>query len=533
MAEVFLARAAGPMGFAKTCVVKRILPQFNDDQHFIQMFLNEARLAAEMNHPNLVQIFDFGEANGQYYLAMEYIDGPNLRVLNIHTRRQQGPMQLPLAARIISLASDGLHYAHELHNERGEFLNLVHRDVSPDNLLVSRNGAVKVVDFGIAKASSEPHLTNAGMIKGKLAYMPPEQLSRERLDRRADIYSLGIVFYELVTGVMPFDTSSEVTIMQAILSPLPLERPSNRRPDCPPFLEAIMCKCLEKNRDNRYPTAAALQADLEKFIRGTGKSVGTREVAQLVNSVFRPHAESKATRAVTPGLDATTPTPRLVDTKEVNELIESAFIDEDVAAREPDRPFLGGSDEKAPLELGYPLPETKAAIERPSLIHTALHKSRTPLVGALVLSLVVLAGAIVFALKTSSPRVIEENQGIHSAKIDFDAGERVDAENDPPPIAVVPTAEEGVALSFDAGSEVAPQNPISPNTKMGRLELRIRPYATVYLDNRILGDTPLAPLDLPLGKHSLRLVNPALSKDIELFIVIKPGLNVVKQNLKE
>ena len=128
MAEVFLARADGPMGFAKKCVVKRILPHFNDDPRFIEMFLGEARLAAELNHPNLVQIFDFGQHDGQYFLALEYIDGANLRVLNQATRAQQGPMSLPLAARIIALAAEGLHFAHELRNEEGQFLNLVHRD---------------------------------------------------------------------------------------------------------------------------------------------------------------------------------------------------------------------------------------------------------------------------------------------------------------------------------------------------------------------------------------------------------------------
>src|SRR4051812_33086321 len=166
MAEVFLAKAEGPGGFSKKCVVKRILPHFNDDPRFIEMFLGEARLAAELNHPNLVQIFDFGQADGQYFLAMEYIDGANLRVLNQATRRMQGPMDFALAARLISMAAEGLHYAHELKNEQGELVNLVHRDISPDNILVSKNGAVKVVDFGIAKASTQPHLTKSGMIKG-------------------------------------------------------------------------------------------------------------------------------------------------------------------------------------------------------------------------------------------------------------------------------------------------------------------------------------------------------------------------------
>lgn len=306
MAEVFLARIDGPMGFAKKCVVKRILPHFNDDPRFIEMFLGEARLAAELNHPNLVQIFDFGEANGQYYLAMEFIDGPNVRVLNQATRRLHGAMDFALAARIIFLAAEGLHFAHELRNEQGEFLNLVHRDISPDNILVSRNGGVKVVDFGIAKASSQPHLTKSGMIKGKMAYMPPEQLAREPLDRRADLFALGIVLYELITGGMPFDATSEVSIIQAIMSQQPLERATVYRPDCPPMLEAIVNRCLEKDREKRYPSCRELQADLEKFIQSTGQSVGTREVAMLVEEAVEKEPESKSGEVVpSGGLDRT------------------------------------------------------------------------------------------------------------------------------------------------------------------------------------------------------------------------------------
>ena len=498
MAEVFLARADGPMGFAKKCVVKRILPHFNDDPRFIEMFLGEARLAAELNHPNLVQIFDFGQSDGQYYLAMEFIDGANLRVLNQAARRSHGPLGFAIAARMIALAAEGLHFAHELRDENGQFLNLVHRDISPDNILVSKNGAVKVVDFGIAKASTQPHLTKSGMIKGKMAYMPPEQLAREPLDRRADLFALGIVFYELVTGGMPFDATSEVSIIQAIMSQKPLEKPTVYRPDCPPELEAIISKCLEKDRNNRYASCVELQADLETFIRSTGQTVGTREIAQLVETVFENEADNTV----------------------------------------PSAGGGSGSGELLPPHPSAPHPiatesgsgTSKTALR--SVESAAVQRSRTPMFVAL--ALVVLAALSVagwFALRpppvvavidAGVPEPVVPDAAVAVAiapVIDAGAEEEVDA---------------GLAEVVDAGPLVVPSQidkPVAPKT--GRLELRIRPYATVYLDDRKLGDTPLPVISVPVGKHKLRLVNPAFAKDVELSITIKPGDNLVKHNLKE
>ena len=500
MAEVFLARADGPMGFAKKCVVKRILPHFNDDPRFIEMFLGEARLAAVLNHPNLVQIFDFGQSDGQYFLAMEFIDGANLRVLNQAARRENGPLSFALAARMIALAAEGLHFAHELRDESGQFLNLVHRDISPDNILVSRNGAVKVVDFGIAKASTQPHLTKSGMIKGKMAYMPPEQLARESLDRRADLFALGIVFYELITGGMPFDATSEVSIIQAIMSQKPLEKPTVYRPDCPPELEAIVAKCLEKDREKRYPSCVELQADLETFIRSTGETAGTREISQLVETVFAHEAAVTGPNAA-PGSADLIPRPP------------------------PSAPHPIATESGSGM--------SKTALR--SVESAAVQRSKAPLFVALgVAAAVGLAIAGWFALRPDQiPAVIDA--GVKQAAVP-DAAVAM-------PIAAVadsgaPDAEPdaGVIEALDAGPLVVPTviDPGKPvAAKTGRLELRIRPYATVYLDDRKLGDTPLPVITVPVGKHKLRLVNPAFAKDVELSITIKPGDNLVKHNLKE
>ena len=282
MAEVYLAKAAGPKGFEKLLVLKRILPHLASEPSFVEMFLSEARLAAQLNHPNIVQIFDFGEADGTYFLAMEYIDGPNLREI---IRRAGGlglAMPIALCARIIASACEGLAFAHNFWDlTTGQDLNIVHRDISPDNILLSRQGAVKVVDFGIAKAAGVSPHTQTGVLKGKLSYMPPEYLRNETLDGRVDVYSLGVVLYELLTGQRPFAARSEAGMVQAILyeAPMPVVQ---WRQEVPQAMQRILAKALSKERDSRYLDCIAFQEDLEEFLVATGKPVGASQLAQLV-----------------------------------------------------------------------------------------------------------------------------------------------------------------------------------------------------------------------------------------------------------
>lgn len=508
MAEVFLARADGPMGFAKKCVVKRILPHFSDDQRFVDMFLAEARLAAQLSHPNLVQIFDFGEANGQYYLAMEYIDGPNLRTLNLAARKQLGPIPLALVAQIIASATEGLHFAHELRDDQGTFLNLVHRDISPDNILVSRSGTVKVVDFGIAKASSQPRLTKSGMVKGKMAYMAPEQLARDPLDRRADLFALGIVFYELVTGAMPFDSTSEISIIQAIMSLRPLDLVTMHRADCPRELERIVAKCLEKDRERRYATCVELQVDLEHFSRSSGTSAGSREISALVETLFPAQNDS-----------APAPTPQ-------------SALDSTAISKTPAGQASEGPAARAPTPISGISDTALRSVEAP-----AGQKFRAPVVVAGTLGLAGLAWAAWIALRPSPaagpPVSIAVDAGTLGPKEDSGTLTETNDAGASQPEALDPPAQTVRVVDADAGlaDDAAGQRP--ELAKTGRLELRIRPYATVYLDGRLLGDTPLPPIRVAVGKHKLRLVNTSLGQDIEIQTVVKPGDNVIKRNLKD
>jgi len=289
MAEVFLARAAGPKGFQKILVVKRILPHLADEPTFVDMFLSEAKLAAQFSHPNIVQIFDFGEVEGTSYIAMEFVDGPNLRTLQGRALDLGTPLPLGVCAKIISLACEGLAYAHDFVDPAtGQPWGVVHRDISPDNLLVARNGYVKVVDFGIAKAAVQSHKTKTGTIKGKFGYMAPEQLQNQTLDRRTDVFALGMVLYEMATGTKPFDGSSEASTLKGILFE-PFIPAVSRRSDIPRELGVIIDKALSKEREQRYPDCLALQRDLEQFIASTGKPVGTLQIAELVGSLALPN----------------------------------------------------------------------------------------------------------------------------------------------------------------------------------------------------------------------------------------------------
>jgi eukaryotic-like serine/threonine-protein kinase len=282
MAEVFLAKTAGPMGFEKQLVIKRILPHLAEDPQFVQMFLGEAKLAAQLNHPNLVQIFDFGQSDGSYFIAMEYIDGPTVRLLLQRAREQALAIPFVLGARVVSAAAEGLAYAHEFTDSvTDEPMQLIHRDVSPDNILISRSGSVKVVDFGIAKARGVSHLTQTGTIKGKVAYMAPEQLKGDVLDQRVDLYGLGVVLYELLTLNMPYEANSDASLVRKVLYD-PYVPAAERRPELPLALQQVLTQLLAKNRDDRYSDCRTLQADVERYIHATGETASGYALAQLV-----------------------------------------------------------------------------------------------------------------------------------------------------------------------------------------------------------------------------------------------------------
>jgi eukaryotic-like serine/threonine-protein kinase len=263
MAEVYLALSGELSGYRTLVVVKRILPHLASNNDFIRMFLDEARIAALLDHPNVVRIIEVGHDGDEYFLVMELVQGKPLSAVVRKAAKEKSPLTPALASYVVAQAANGLGYAHNLADADGRPLGVVHRDVSPQNILVSFEGAVKVIDFGIVRALGRVSHTNPGGLKGKIEYMSPEQASSEEVDRRADVFALGVVLWEAVTGRHLFRRETELATMRAIVDE-PIPSPSDIMPIAPQ-LEAIIMRALQKRRDDRFQTAQEMALALERY----------------------------------------------------------------------------------------------------------------------------------------------------------------------------------------------------------------------------------------------------------------------------
>lgn len=290
MAEVFLGVQKGLEGFLKVVVLKRVLPHFTDNEQFVRMFVDEARIAARLDHPNIVRTYEFGALDGQYYTAMEYLPGEDLRAILRRLSVKKQKMPVHLAVGIVMQLCAGLHCAHQLTCTAGRPLNLVHRDVNPANLIITYGGEVKIIDFGVAKTNSTATVT--GTIKGKIAYMPPEQILGRGVDQRSDIFSAGVVLWELLTGRRLFGRASDAATLYAIMNdPVPL--PSRYRSEIPRELDAIVMRALSRSPADRYASAEDMAAALEQFMLHQPK-YDARIVASMVEELFgTERAEAK------------------------------------------------------------------------------------------------------------------------------------------------------------------------------------------------------------------------------------------------
>ncbi|SEU30858.1 serine/threonine-protein kinase [Stigmatella erecta] len=287
MAVTYRARMTGAAGVTKPCVIKQILPHFADDADFVEMFISEARVAMGLSHGNIAQVFDFGEVGGQYFIALEFVYGqPLSKVLRRTAKSGLGFLPIPLALHVVSKLCDGLDYAHRHVGEDGEALGLVHRDVSPDNVLISYEGEVKVIDFGIAKATSiVESKTSPGVVKGKYPYFSPEQAQgRQDLDSRTDVYAAGVVLYEAVCGRRPYE-GEFVTVLPRILRG-DYTPPSELNPAVSPELEGIIAGALALDRDERYPTAKALSDALVELLYRDNPRFTPTLLSQFVAHLF-------------------------------------------------------------------------------------------------------------------------------------------------------------------------------------------------------------------------------------------------------
>jgi serine/threonine protein kinase/Flp pilus assembly protein TadD len=285
MAELFLAKRRGVEGFEKTVAIKRILPELSWNRDFVSMFINEAKIAARLSHPNIVQIFDFGKIDTYYFIAMEYVHGENLRAILQRAEEKKIPLSADIAALIAARACAGLEHAHRKSDESGKPLRIVHRDVNPQNVLVSYDGDVKVVDFGIAKAVAENPEVTRGVLKGKLAYLSPEQVGGRNLDARSDVFAMGLVFYELLVGKKLFDQQDPADVLDSITK-IDANEVSRSIPGLNRALREVLRRALGMDPEQRFRSAGEMQMALDDYVRSRGDAVGAMQLTNLMRLLF-------------------------------------------------------------------------------------------------------------------------------------------------------------------------------------------------------------------------------------------------------
>jgi len=312
MAEVFRAVAQGVEGFRRVFVIKRIRPEKSTSAELVRMFCDEARLSALLHHPNIVQVYDFGQISGTHFLAMEYLHGKDLAAVMRVIRRANSALGPSIAAYVAHQVATGLHYAHTLTRMDGQPMRVVHRDVTPSNIMLLRAGGVKVLDFGIAQATNFARQveTGGGRVKGKLAYLSPEQVRLQELDGRSDLFALGVVLWETLVGQRLFPGETDFLTMRNVLSQ-PVPAPSSIRPEVPAALDAIVARALERDRGARYPTAQAMADDLERFLQEA--PCHSQAVPRLLHELFGEEATDQTPELPLPSLPPELPPDALAE----------------------------------------------------------------------------------------------------------------------------------------------------------------------------------------------------------------------------
>ncbi|MEM6958099.1 MAG: serine/threonine-protein kinase [Myxococcota bacterium] len=444
MAEILLARKEGPGGFERAVAIKRILPNFVNERSFVDMFVDEARIAARINHTNVVHYEELGQDEGQLYLVMEYLEGESALSLQRRARARGHALSFAECAYVVAQAASGLHAAHEMNDLNGNPLDIVHRDISPQNIFITYRGEVKVMDFGIAKAADRITVTEAGALKGKFAYMSPEQADGANLDRRSDVFSLGIVLYELTTGRRLFRRATPVATLRAA-SKARVVAPSSVVPDYPSALEEVCLKALAKDRSERYQTADEFRRALLVAIRVIAPDTFPQDtLPQTLVALFSDRIEEKRRllRKVSSGSVITS-----IPSGETEVTVELPSVEDMLDAPEDDAPQDATARPALPSDTGAPA------------------RRRPRLAAAAVAILTLVGGALAWSLR-DGPAV---------ASVSGDGEANVHELADEPANVAVPTASnENVPAQADM-VEVHCEN--AP--------------ATVYLDGLRIGESPV------------------------------------------
>ncbi|MDP3506344.1 MAG: serine/threonine-protein kinase [Myxococcales bacterium] len=554
MAEVFLAVAPGLAGFSKKLVLKRVLPNLESDPNQIEMFLDEARLAARLEHPNICQVFDLGEHEGTYFIVMEHVPGVPFNKVIEFFRKQNQLVPAEVSLRAVAQLLEALEYAHSLKDERGRPLNLVHRDVTPTNIMVTPLGSVKLLDFGIARASTRQHQTQAGMTKGKLGYMSPEQCRADPLDNRSDLFAVGAILYALATGRTPYVTRnmSTETFEDMVYARFP--RPTEVQPSVSPELERIILKAMAANPSDRYARAFDMLRDVEAFAQGLSMSLGPNQLSEVVQAIAgstsaaallvedadpstRPTTGSRAKlRPPPPPGDVTGALQRQVETRALPAELDAAGAN--TKDLRPPPPSARPTERLSPVSPPVPLPDIDTVPSDKGLAATARTlrpgpaRSRLPM--ALAIGLAIIAVGVVSAAGLSltsrkqPPTPIEEEEV--EGQIPTVLAERMLVVEPPTPdpvpapevvpptgkaqptVPTPPPTEPPRAVQPTVKKVVAPVRPavavpLAPGARTGRLMVTSTPRAQVSFEKRVLGQTPLE-VSLPEGTQRVELIYP-------------------------
>jgi serine/threonine-protein kinase len=525
MATVYLARLDGPHGFEKLVALKRVHPHLVSERRYVEMFLDEARIASAITHANVCSVFDFGESGGEYYLAMEYLVGEPLarlvRRAAASAEQRESPLLTLKMTRIIEEACEGLHAAHESRDASGQPLNVVHRDVSPRNLFMTYSGVVQIVDFGIASARQRVHRTATGHLKGTMPYMAPEQVTGGGSDRRLDIWSLGVVLWELLTLERLFRRETEVETMYAVLvGDIPL--PSDRRVGIPPELDAIVMKALQRDPEKRWQTAREMGQALHAFASKHSAVVGAAELSNWMEELF-PQGEAQK--------------------REIMELALTEGFQALQSPQEPDAELTGALTVTAAVQ-----PQT-GSTSKPVWKRLSL---------AIVLGVLLVSVAAVWGFQDLEPKVPPSAESAPStvepavapsepepaaplaptrtgtqesavkAPSDEPASTRVEPEVIPPAAEQAkpeqPKTSKQRNVARKARPRKKPSKPAQPEPAAsglpGQVKIVTKGHSVeIYEGTKLLGKAP-AVLTLPAGKHRLRLKSTESGESLLLPVTV-------------
>jgi serine/threonine protein kinase len=529
MAEVHLAASASAAGQPSLVVVKRMHQQHAEDAATVRMFLDEARLAMRLSHPNIVRTERVGTFDGRHGIVMEFLEGQPFQQVLKRAYEVEASLSLDIVVQVAMAALDGLHYAHELKDTTGAELRIVHRDVSPQNLFITYDGAVKLLDFGIAKNALQDGRTRTGLLKGKVSYMAPEQARGESIDRRADLWSLGVMLWEAVTGSRLFRGANEAATLHLTLTE-EVAPPSRHRPDLPPDLEAILMRALKRNPDERYATAAAMRDDLEAWLSGREVSA-LSSISHLMRRLFGAQMQEQRDR--------------------VAQLLQE----------QPDLPVESGMTLVAPV-LG-PISGTVSGMRATQISNvtdlmeelTRQRRVTTRLLGGLVAIVAVAAivGLYVLMLRPAvpigngaaagsqlepAPKVVNVRppapEAVTAAVPQLKATVAAVARPaTPSPANARPPRASKAAQHARAGAplvEPAAANEAAPAApESGLLNLDSTPWSIVSVNGRVLGQTPLVGASLPAGVHTLVLNNPELGLKTTYQVAITAGRTTARR----